>query len=363
MARGAFFSYHVRMDPLRLYIAPLLGDSPPVRLFRGNTLSEKMLYKKAPEGFSFPHVVVTDIHAADFVVVSQSIRALDPATITYLEMVKREARAAQKPCIVFAGGDLSYRIHVDGTILFTISTFRDDKRAGEVVAPVYCEDLSELSPVTLRAKRSQPVIGFCGYAGFPNLLTRMKYYVRNASLDLYAFASGQSSVRAHKRGIYFRRKAMRILAGDQRLETNFIARDFFSGNPSLMQVSGEQARNEFITNIQHSDFVLAPRGEANISTRFYETLALGRIPVLVDTEVVLPLEKIIDYEKFVVRVPHTELSRIGDYIMRWYSTLSEEEWAARQRLARETFEKYLRYDHFFNFVLPRLRTERPETFN
>ena len=46
---------------------------------------------------------------------------------------------------------------------------------------------------------------------------------------------------------------------------------------------------EFYENIEHNLYTFCLRGSGNFSVRFYETLMMGRIPVLIDTDVRLPL--------------------------------------------------------------------------
>ena len=49
-----------------------------------------------------------------------------------------------------------------------------------------------------------------------------------------------------------------------------------------------RSRSEYLNAIDESDFVACPRGDANQSARFYESLSAGRIPVLPDTSVIFP---------------------------------------------------------------------------
>src|SRR3989344_9142302 len=154
---------------------------------------------------------------------------------------------------------------------------------------------------------------------------------------------------ARKQGIYWRKSAMRTLARSALVRTNFIVRRSFSGAMSTIELAPEAARAEFIESIKNSDFVLTPKGDGNYSTRFLETLSLGRIPVLLNTDTVLPLEDVIDYSKIVVRVPMNQVHDTPELIRKFYDALSDSEWQDRQRLAHETFQKYLRQDAFFRY--------------
>ena len=50
------------------------------------------------------------------------------------------------------------------------------------------------------------------------------------------------------------------------------------------------ARKEYFDNISNNIFTLCHRGAGNFSYRFYETLMMGRIPVLIDTDCVFPID-------------------------------------------------------------------------
>ena len=134
---------------------------------------------------------------------------------------------------------------------------------------------------------------------------------------------------------------MDILSHSPLVQTNFVLRGGYK--------TGSQ--NEFVKNIKENDFTLCPKGDGNYSARFYETLSLGCLPVLIDTECVLPLEDEINYNEFVVRVPHAELQNLPDLALKFYDSLTTEQFMAAQKKARETFEKYLNIGSFFKHVL------------
>ncbi|TSC71441.1 MAG: Exostosin family protein, partial [Parcubacteria group bacterium Gr01-1014_48] len=139
------------------------------------------------------------------------------------------------------------------------------------------------------------------------------------------------------------------------VNTHFIVRRTFSGLRRTIEVDPKVARKEYLDSITEADFVLAPKGDGNYSNRFLKTLAFGRIPVLVDTDVVLPLEDIIDYSKIVVRVPMEHVHDTPRYIREFYDALSEQEWRERQHMARKAFEEYLRQDSFFRYFFTHLQ--------
>ena len=140
---------------------------------------------------------------------------------------------------------------------------------------------------------------------------------------------------------------MKVLQRSSYVRTNFIIRRSFSGAVRTIELSPENARKEFIDSIVDSDFVLTPKGDGNYSNRFLETLSLGRIPILIDTDTPLPGENSIPYEKIIVRVPMQEVEKTAEYVRRFYEALTDEEWKERQNLAHQIFETYLKQDVFF----------------
>jgi len=53
-------------------------------------------------------------------------------------------------------------------------------------------------------------------------------------------------------------------------------------------INKQQARKEYFTNMENNIFTFCYRGAGNFSYRFYETLMMGRIPILINTDCVFP---------------------------------------------------------------------------
>ena len=115
---------------------------------------------------------------------------------------------------------------------------------------------------------------------------------------------------------------------------------------------------DFITNLRESDYALCVKGDENASFRFYEALSMGRIPLLLDTECVLPLQDIIDYRSFCVIVDWRDADRIGEKLLAFHEQVSAEEFEAMQRRAREAFVEYLRMDSFTPYLVRQLKQVR-----
>lgn len=80
-----------------------------------------------------------------------------------------------------------------------------------------------------------------------------------------------------------RNKYLNILTNSN-IKTNFIIRNGFWA-PGIDKM---KARYEYFNNIEKNIFTFCYRGAGNFSYRFYETLMMGRIPIFIDTNCVIP---------------------------------------------------------------------------
>src|SRR3989344_6585483 len=336
-------------EPARIFLAPTMDGSPPVLPFMA----------KAPENFDFSGFVIVDnVAQADFVALPYMPRHISPEFRAYAERTTKWADSVGKKTIAFIAGDYAYKLHIDGAIVFKASAFRHGLRSGEIVSVSFTDDPYHGKAFTPHGKSERPIVSFCGFAEMTSPLTWGKYFLTNTALDVSAAITGKPHLTAHKRGIYFRRKAMSLLEKDPRIETRFILRKTFFGQAPKEET--ERHRQEDLENMSTADFALAPRGDGNYSRRFFRALSMGVVPILIDTDMVLPLEKILDYSRFIVRVPHTELHTLGERIVSLYNTLGEEEFKNMQRAAREAFLMYLRQDSFYGHAFSLLKAQGPE---
>jgi hypothetical protein len=78
--------------------------------------------------------------------------------------------------------------------------------------------------------------------------------------------------------------------------------------------SKHKTKGLFYNNLLSSSFSLCIRGLGNFSYRFYEALSFGRIPVLINTDCVLPFENVIDWSKHIISVNENQMSLLPDLI-------------------------------------------------
>ncbi|MDD3896247.1 MAG: exostosin family protein [Candidatus Peribacteraceae bacterium] len=272
---------------------------------------------------------------------------------SHRDYVRRQADLARqhgKKFLIFWHGDSPASAGIPHAVVFRTSLYRFSQRKNEYSMPAYAEDLLGGGTLALREKHAwQPVVGFCGWAQYKNLKNGIGTFLKNAYITLAALM-GYSRLRAMRKGIWYRMQAVTLLQSSMQVQANFIIRSSYSGHKQTIRVEEGKARQEYIDTLLHSDYALAIKGDGNYSYRFYEALSLGRIPVLLDTDCVLPLEDIIDYDSFVLRINYKDLCRMDTIIADHYNSTAPDAFIAMQKKARAAFDEYLSTPAFFRHM-------------
>lgn len=190
-------------------------------------------------------------------------------------------------------------------------------------------------------KKEVPVIGFCGHASHSILKKRkeqLKFIVENAKRftrnplnAIYEplFASA-----------YERAKLLDSLMRSDGVKTNFIFRENYRGG-AISEAERTKTTLEYYDNILSSDYVLCVRGAGNFSVRFYETLMMGKIPIFVNTDCLLPFENQIDWRKHVVWIEWNERKDIAQLVADFHNRLSDDEFVHLQINNRKLWKETL----------------------
>jgi hypothetical protein len=317
-------------------IAPWMKDTSENILF--STHLPPSFFKTIVERVATPE-------EASVIVLPNNFTTPDEYSRSYIATWADVSERLHIPLFLFSCGDYTDGLLFDPrALVFKLSLYKSSASPRDISMPTMIDDIGQ-GGITLRLKADRPTVSFCGKADFSSSRERLGSWVRRIRFEFASLLN--PAQRAHVRGIFWRIRILRVCKNSSLVKTLFIVRKTFSGAARTIEVPPEQARKEFVESIEKSDFVLAPKGDGNYSNRFLEALAMGRIPVFIDTDMVLPLEDLIPYEKISVRIPMHRVSQTPQIINEWYAALSGEEWAKRQQLAREVFETYLRQDAFF----------------
>ena len=244
-----------------------------------------------------------------------------------------EARQARKPFLIWHTGDLNPIVPSADWFVILNAIDRSRRRPRWFVAPRFIDDpLSSNSDADVPPGRGRlPRVGFCGYASsgvfklgyslLQNLEFRLMYHAGRTTYEPPRFMPAT----------LLRAKVLRALERDAGIDTDFIVRTRYKTGSA----------QEFYRNILETDYTVCVRGYGNWSVRLYETLACGRIPVLIDTDCTLPFQDTIDWEHYCVWVPESEASQIGDYVRAFHRRIPPADFRDRQRECRRLWETRL----------------------
>jgi hypothetical protein len=206
-----------------------------------------------------------------------------------------------KKVILFFVSDFQEKLNIPNNIVFfRTSMLKSKRKENEFVLPYIWEEIKDTASELL-PKLNQPIIGFCG---------NIKHNIGKRFTTIKKF----------KR--------------DSRFISNFILRQgFWGGKPNDVDY-----KNEYIDNIKQSHFSICNRGRGNFTIRLYQVLSLGRIPVLIDSDMMFPFENEIDWNQISVR-SKSQNQLIEKTFLFWESK-GEKEMGESQLLSKDVYENY-----------------------
>lgn len=222
----------------------------------------------------------TDVENCDFIYYPHKIHKN-----TNIDNLIELSEKYNKKILLFYNDDNETIFNFKNSILFRTSMLRSNKPKNYFSVPAFCNDLKKEENFFLRKKEIIPTIGFCGAITHPF------------------------------------RKIMIDKINKTELNKNLLIRDnFWGGN-----IWGSQVRSEYIQNTLNSDIVICLRGAGNFSYRFYETICLGRIPLVVDTDLVFPFDDFVGYENFTIKLSVNNINDIEHEIMSFWNKIESYE--------------------------------------
>lgn len=341
--------------PLIFYVDPRWRKSPDVfhipllYPFWGNPYG-----KQAPLSFSvFEHYqfdttcygITDNPYNADMVLMPYPYGVALRKFPELVEECAEEAKRQNKKLLIDAASDLYYPIDIPHAIILRWGGYRFRRDPRDIHLPPYADDLLERyggGKIQIRKKQNQkPIVGFSGWAQIP-LAQEVRTTVKELPVRLRGMFD--SRYRACKKGIFFRRAALKVLQSSPRIESNLLKRQSYSGHVKTAQDTPERLQKQFVDNLLSSDYGLEVRGDPNTSTRLFEICSLGRIPVILDTERIFPFSNELDYHSFSLMVDFRDLKKLPDRIADFHASLSNEQFQMMQNKARDAFRHYFRVD-------------------
>ena len=276
----------------------------------------------------------------------------------FLELLKA-AKTAKLPIWIYTAGDYGFTNYIPNSYTFRLGGFDSKMDTNAYVLPSFIDDpyTSVLTQgFSVLKKESKPSIGFVGHAqsGFLKYLkdytNHLKYQVKRQLNQILADNQTfyPSSV---KRANYLKR-----LAVNEGLETNFILRNKYRAGSQTVQTQKETTQ-QFYDNIFNNAYTFCIRGVGNFSVRFYETLAVGRIPILLNTDCRLPLSNRIDWIKHCLILDASSHIKIADQILEFHKGLTTSEFENIQHSNRNLWLNTLQRDAYFLEIYKQFKTK------
>ncbi len=184
----------------------------------------------------------------------------------------------------FYWNDDNQSIDLPGTRVFRTGGYLSQCKSYEEGMPSICEDLMEFFGENKRRPlkyNTRPSVAFCGNAD-----SKKSFY----SWVLKTLKPDEGDI-----GRSLRLTAIKNLSRSKNMETEFYTFEtFFVGQNSLTPEERLNRRKLFIENMLSSEYALVVRGTGNYSYRHYEAMSLGRVPLFINTDCLLPLPDLID---------------------------------------------------------------------
>ena len=240
---------------------------------------------------------------------------------------------SKKKTIIFSDrGDFPICPKIKNSISLRIAINPGEKIWNKIIVPCNIESLNHLP---LREYNSEPTINFTGFV--PRIMSPRRF--------LKSLKRGPQNIVIDNGSI------VRFLALNKckKQLQNFsftIRNEYFKGNKDYHRRS--VYRKEYINNISVSDIILAPRGDANQSQRFYEAISSGRIVLLPNSRIVFPSvymkSEIMKISLILFNLNEVSLNeRVNDF---WRGIQSDNNYHLRQEQIKKFFNEELRFDVF-----------------
>ncbi|AFL81707.1 Exostosin family protein [Aequorivita sublithincola DSM 14238] len=267
----------------------------------------------------------------------------------------KECAGLNKKVIAFNAGDFGVKIpYFKNLIILRPSGYKSKFTDNEYAFPALISDplkkYYQTDKIVERPYSLKPVIGFCGQAN-PSIFNAAKEVFKTSLRNLKnRIGRSKDEVQQILSTSFLRASVLKTLKESTEVETNFILRKKYRAGV-ISNKNSHKTTLEFYNNLRDSDYVVCIRGAGNFSVRFYEALAMGRIPIFINTDCALPFDKEINWKKHVVWVEYKERNQVAQKVKKFHEELSGEDFIDLQQTNRNLWETKLTLSGFFNSFL------------
>ena len=258
----------------------------------------------------------------------------------------KEYERYKKPILTWASGDYSLKIPEGNYILLQHNLFKSKQKKNQYAYPTIIRDplnTLKLYGIDVSMEKDNFSLNFCGIANkniFDKLENKIKETLfRSISKIKRPFLKFEEPIS----GMHIRGEILKNLNHSNKLRTNIIIRN----RKDRWLIDKQKYKFQYWSNIFSAPFTLCIRGRGNFSVRLYETLAVGRIPVIIDTDCVFPLENKINWKKHCIIIKNRDPHKAVEAIEKLIGGLSHTEIIQLQIVNRKLWKENLSFSGFY----------------
>ncbi|GAL82675.1 hypothetical protein JCM19274_1616 [Algibacter lectus] len=303
------------------------------------------------------YTIVDTVADADIVVFPVDYALFLKQNTAFISLLQ-SAKQHQKPIWIYTGGDYGFTNYIANSYTFRLGGFDSKLDSATNIMPSFIND-----PYTVYLPREfstlkkdkKPSIGFVGHAQ-SGILKYCKEYTNHLK---HKIKRSLSRVLGDKQSFFpssiKRANYLGQLASKDTLKTQFVLRSKYRAGSHTM-LTQKESTQQFYDTIFNTAYTFCIRGVGNFSVRFYEALAVGRIPILLNTDCRLPLHNSIDWSKHILILDETRSESIEEQILQFHNSLSDTEFENIQKSNRELWLTTLRRDVYFVEIAKQFKT-------
>lgn len=228
---------------------------------------------------------------------------------------------------------------------FRLAGFDSKLNANTFILPSFINDPYTKHNQSFRslAKEEQPQIAFVGHASnawdkklkayLVFIVYNVKRWMKKVDTDYQPFYPSAKK----------RFQLLSLLEKSTAVKTDFILRKQYRAGAKTAEQKRQTTR-EFFENMERNPYTFCLRGLGNFSVRFYETLAMGRIPLVVDTDFRLPLNQKINWSEHCILVQE---DKIMETLIEFHQKISPEDFERMQTNNRTLWKTHLERQAYF----------------
>jgi hypothetical protein len=291
-------------------------------------------------------IYVNDVNQANIVFIPFSIKYYLLNNTLFLKELNLQLKQLNIKAYGYIGGDFGEKFpEFSNIIYFRMGGFKNQLSSKNKGLPVSLSDhferIYQKINILPLEKKEIPTIGFCGHASFSKS-KRTKEVLKFFTENIKRFFKNplRKDYEPFFASAYERAKLLHYLENCESIQTDFIYRKNYRAGANTVQ-EREKTTKEYYDNIYNSDYVLCIRGGGNFSVRLYETLMLGKIPIFVNTNCLLPFEDKINWKNHVVWIEWKDRKQIAEKVLEFHKQLSQENFVSLQIENRKLWKETL----------------------